>query len=49
MGTYIVGAIVFGIIAAIIVTRVRAARRGESGCSCGCSGCDAKNACETKE
>jgi hypothetical protein len=48
MGTFIVGLILAGIVAAIIVKIVRDKRKGGCAtCSCGCSGCAAGGpACE---
>lgn len=43
--TIIIGGIVFGLMALIVVKQVKKFKSGESGCGCGCSGCSSANTC----
>jgi hypothetical protein len=50
MGTYVVGFIVLGVIAAIVARMVAAKRRGKSVmCDCGCESCEAVREAESKK
>lgn len=43
--TIIVAAIVAGVFVAIVVSQVRKRKKGQGGCSCGCSGCPNSGNC----
>lgn len=45
MATIILGGIIFGLMALIIVKQIKKAKNGEGGCGCGCSGCSSASAC----
>ena len=45
MATLIISAILFLILAAIVVSRVKNRKNGKSGCGCGCDNCAMKNEC----
>lgn len=45
MATIIIGGIVFGLMALIVVTQIKKAKNGESSCGCGCSGCSSESIC----
>ena len=47
--TILVGLVVFGAFAAVIVRAVRNKKAGKSGCSCGCGGCPGKDLCHPKK
>ncbi len=39
LATIIIAAIVIGLMAWVVIHRIRQRQRGESTCGCGCSGC----------
>lgn len=43
--TFIIAAIVFIPMALIIYNQIKKARSGQTGCSCGCSGCSHASQC----
>lgn len=43
--TILIGGIVFGLLALVIVKQVKKIKSGESSCGCGCSGCSKASAC----
>lgn len=43
--TVVVGLIVAGIVAAIIIKMFRDRKKGRTGCSCGCENCPRSSAC----
>ena len=43
--TILIGLLILAVFVAIIVQQVRKKKRGESGCSCGCSGCAGSDIC----
>ncbi|OOM80638.1 virus attachment protein p12 family protein [Clostridium puniceum] len=45
VATIILGGIILGLMALVIVKQVKKARSGESGCGCGCSSCSSANVC----
>ncbi|HEX9025896.1 MAG TPA: FeoB-associated Cys-rich membrane protein [Clostridium sp.] len=45
VATIVIGGIILGLMALVIVKQVKKVRSGESGCGCGCSGCSSANAC----
>lgn len=47
--TIIIGAIILGLMALVIVRQVKKVRNGESGCGCGCSGCSSVSSCHGTE
>lgn len=47
--TIVLGGVIFGLMALIIVKQIRKAKNGESGCGCGGSGCSSDNACHGTE
>ncbi len=50
LGTIIVGLVVAGVVAAIIIKLVRDKRKGKHiGCDCGCAGCPSSTSCGTKQ
>ena len=44
LATIIVGAIVFGVFIAIVISQIRKHKKG-GGCGCGCSGCSMSGTC----
>ncbi len=44
-GTILALAVIAGIVVAIVVSRIRARRAGESGCGCGCGQCAMRDTC----
>mgnify|MGYP003455590645 FL=1 len=47
--TILIGLLILAVFVAIIVQQVRKKKRGESGCSCGCSGCAGSDICHPKQ
>lgn len=47
--TFLVALVVFGLVAWIIVSHIRAKKAGKSGCSCGCEGCANQSGCHPKD
>ena len=47
-GTILIGAVVAGIIALIVVKMISDKKRGKTSCGCGCDSCGAKDACHKK-
>ncbi len=45
LATIVLGVIIFGLMALVVVRQVKKAKNGESGCGCGCSGCSSDSAC----
>lgn len=45
LGTLVVGAIVLAVVVAIAVSLINKKRKGQSSCSCGCSGCPMNGKC----
>ncbi len=45
LATIIVAAIVFAVLALVVVKMIRDKKRGKGGCSCGCGGCPHASAC----
>jgi len=49
ISTLIVGLIVAGIFAAIVISEIKKKKSGKGGCSCGCSGCGMSEICHSKK
>ena len=49
LATVLVGSIVFGIFAAIIVRGIRNRKAGKGGCTCGCGSCPGKDICHPEK
>ncbi len=50
IATILVAAVVFAVLALVVVKMVRDRKRGKTSCSCGCGGCPHADACHgTKE
>lgn len=49
IATILVGAILAGVVALVIVHMIRNKRKGRSSCGCGCSGCPMSGACHHKK
>lgn len=49
VATIVLGGIVFGLMALVIVKQIKKAKNGESGCGCGGSGCYSINRCHGRE
>lgn len=45
MSTVIIGSIVIGSMAIVLVRQIRKSKSNKSGCGCGCSGCSSAKAC----
>lgn len=45
MSTLIIGALVIGSMVFVVVKKIKSAKKGESTCGCGCSGCSSAKAC----
>jgi hypothetical protein len=45
IATIIISAVVFGLMAWVVVYKIRQRRKGGGGCSCGCSGCPEASRC----
>jgi hypothetical protein len=45
IATIILGGIIFGLVALVVIRQVKKAKNGESGCGCGCSGCASESTC----
>jgi hypothetical protein len=45
VATILIGGIVFGLMALVVVKQFKKIKNGESGCGCGCSGCSKASAC----
>ena len=43
--TFIIAMIIAAVVIGIIVNEIKKKKRGESSCSCGCSGCAFKDTC----
>lgn len=48
LATVLVGLVVFGAFAAVIVRAIRNKKAGRSGCSCGCDQCPGHDLCHKK-
>ena len=48
IGTIVVCAVLIGVVALIITIMVRNKKKGNSSCSCGCSGCAMSEHCHSK-
>ncbi len=49
LATLLVGLVVFGAFAAVILRALRNKKAGKSGCSCGCESCPGHDLCHPKE
>lgn len=47
--TWLIAAVIVGIVVLIIVSDIRKKKKGEGSCSCGCSGCAMKDSCHPKQ
>lgn len=45
IATIIMSIIIFGLMALVVVNRIKKAKSGESSCGCGCSGCSSASIC----
>lgn len=45
LATVIIGAVIFGFMVFVIVNQIKKAKKGESSCGCGCSGCSSTKSC----
>lgn len=45
VATILIGGIVFGLIALVVIKQFKKIKSGESGCGCGCSGCSKASTC----
>lgn len=45
LGSIVIGIIVAGLVAAVIISGIRKRLQGKSSCSCGCADCPMKNKC----
>ena len=45
VATILIGGIIFGLMALIVVKQIKKIRSGKGGCGCGCSGCSSASAC----
>jgi len=45
VATIVIGGILFGLMALVIVKQVKKVKSGEGGCNCGCSGCSSASVC----
>ena len=45
MSTLIIGTLVIGSMAFLIIKKIKNVKKGESTCGCGCSGCSSSKAC----
>ncbi len=45
LATIIIAAVVFGLMAWVVIHKVRQRQKGESGCGCGCAGCSEASSC----
>ena len=45
MSTAIIGTLVIGIMIYVALKKIKSARKGESSCGCGCSGCSSAKSC----
>lgn len=48
MSTFIIGAIVFGLLFLAVFSMVKKSKNNKGGCGCNCSGCGTKNSCSSK-
>jgi hypothetical protein len=42
LSTIVVGALIFGVLGLVVFRLIRAIRRGQSACGCGCAGCEGR-------
>lgn len=47
--TWLIAAVIVGIVVLIVVNDIRKKKKGEGSCSCGCSGCAMKDSCHPKQ
>jgi len=47
MATFIIGSIVFGAMAFVVINTFVKKKKGKGGCSGGCSGCKMANSCQS--
>ncbi|HEX2926389.1 MAG TPA: FeoB-associated Cys-rich membrane protein [Ruminiclostridium sp.] len=45
IATILISVLVFGLMAWVVIYKIRQRRKGISGCGCGCSGCPEANKC----
>lgn len=43
--TIIIAAVIFGLMAWVIISEIKKSKRGEKSCGCGCSGCSSASIC----
>ena len=48
MATFIIGAIVFGLLFLAVFSMFKKSKNNNGGCGCGCSGCSSKKSCNSK-
>lgn len=48
MATFIIGAIVFGLLFLAVWSMVKKSKNNKGGCGCGCSGCSSKKICNSE-
>lgn len=48
LATIIIASIIFGLMGFIVYRQVKAHKKGEGGCGCGCSGCNSARNCHSK-
>lgn len=48
LATIIIAGIIFGFMGFVIYRRIKAHKKGESTCGCGCSGCTSAKNCHSK-
>ncbi|MCI8475019.1 MAG: FeoB-associated Cys-rich membrane protein [Oscillospiraceae bacterium] len=49
LSTILVGLVVFGAFAAVIIRAIQNKKNGKGGCSCGCDSCPGRENCHPKE
>lgn len=49
LSTILVGLVVFGAFAAVVIRGIYNRKHGKSGCSCGCGNCPGQDLCHPKE
>ena len=48
MATFIIGAIVFGLLFFDVFSMFKKSKNNKGGCGCGCSGCSSKKSCNSE-
>ena len=49
LATIVIGAVIFGFMVFVIVNLIKKAKKGESSCGCGCSGCSSTESCHEEK